>query len=90
MDRYHLSCVWLLSSASQRESGEELGELRWDPGRSGTLQHCLRDASRESWTETGPEEKTGSLGVLQSRTGCEVRGPDSFVVETPRTRAHAA
>lgn len=37
---------------------------------------------------TGTEE-IRSLGVLQGGAGCEVRGPDSFVVETLRTRAHA-
>lgn len=81
VDHNHLSCVCLLSSAYQCESSEDLrssaGTLAlW---HTPSLYLGFKEGKFDVDSTVG---EIHSLGVHQSRAGCEVRGPDSLVVET--------
>lgn len=81
VDHNHLSCVCFPSSVYQCESSEDLRSS------AGTLAlwhtPSLYLGSKEGkFDGNSTVGEIHSLGVHQSRAGCEVRGPDSLVVET--------
>lgn len=81
VDRNHLSCVCFLSSLYQCESSEDLRSSAGTPALWHTPSLCLglKEGKFDGNSTVG---EIHSLGVHQSRAGCEVRGPDSLVVET--------
>lgn len=84
VDRNHLSGFWLLSSVNV----EKILEFCWNPG---ALAHSSIVSGMEGgkvWRKLYVGE-TRSPGVFQNGSGYEVRGPDSLVVKTLWTHAHA-